>query len=160
MARPRRKSGTSKGLVAENRKARFNYAIEDTLECGIVLTGSEVKALRNGQANISESYASVENGELYLINCHIARYDMAGRFGHEERRKRKLLVNRRELSRFWRVTERQGMTLVPLRLYFNATGRAKLLLAIARGRKLVDKRDNQKTRDWNRQKARLLRERG
>ena len=125
-----------------------------------MLTGSEVKSLRNGQANIAESYANVENGELFLINGYIARYEMAGRFGHEERRKRKLLVSRRQLARLRQETERQGMTLVPLRLYFNAAGRAKILIGIAKGRKLVDKREHQKVRDWNRQKARLLRERG
>ncbi len=159
MASRKKKENTS-GLVADNRRARFNYSVEDTLECGLVLTGSEVKSLRNGQANIAESYANVENGELFLINGYIARYEMAGRFGHEERRKRKLLVSRRQLARLRQETERQGMTLVPLRLYFNAAGRAKILIGIAKGRKLVDKREHQKVRDWNRQKARLLRERG
>lgn len=160
MASRRKKRENRSGLVAENRRARFNYSIEDTLECGLVLTGSEVKSLRNGQANIAESYASVENGELYLINGHIARYGMAGRFGHEERRRRKLLVSKKQLAKLRQETERQGMTLVPLRLYFNSAGKAKILVAIARGRKLVDKRENQKSRDWSRQKARLLRERG
>jgi len=160
MSRSRKKRGSRDGLIAENRRARFNYSIEDTLECGLVLTGSEVKSLRNGQANIAESYAGVEGGELFLINSYIARYEQAGRFGHEERRRRKLLVNRKELARLRRETERQGMTLVPLRLYFNASGKAKLYLAIAKGRRLVDKRENRKIRDWNRQKARLLRNRG
>ena len=160
MASPRKKRENRAGLIAENRRARFNYSIEDTLECGLVLTGSEVKSLRNGQANIAESYASVENGELFLINGHIARYEMAGRFGHEERRRRKLLVSKRQLAKLRQETERQGMTLVPLRLYFNSSGKAKILVAVARGRKLVDKRENQKSRDWSRQKARLLRERG
>ena len=160
MASRKKKKENTSGLVADNRRARFNYSVEDTLECGLVLTGSEVKSLRNGQANIAESYANVENGELFLINGYIARYEMAGRFGHEERRKRKLLVSRRQLARLRQETERQGMTLVPLRLYFNAAGRAKILIGIAKGRKLVDKREHQKVRDWNRQKARLLRERG
>ena len=156
----RKQRGAGKGLIAENRRARFNYAIQDTLECGIVLVGSEVKSLRAGQANIAESYANVEDGELYLINGHIARYDQAGRFGHEERRRRKLLVSRKQLARLHQGVGRDGMTLVPLRLYFNDTGRAKLLLALAKGKRHADKREDEKRRDWNRQRARLLREHG
>jgi SsrA-binding protein len=147
-------------LVAENRRARYNYFIEDDLEAGIVLEGSEVKSLRTGKANIAESYATVENGELWLINGYIPAYGQARTFGHEERRRRKLLVNKRELSRLWQGIGREGMTLVPLRLYFNERGRAKLQLGIAKGKKVVDKRETEKKRDWNRQKARLLRERG
>lgn len=147
-------------LVAENRRARYDYSIEDTVECGLVLMGSEVKSLRQGGANIAESYASVEEGELWLINSSIAIYNQARNFGHEEKRKRKLLVSKRELSKMWQATGRQGMTLVPLKLYFNDKGRAKLLLGLAKGKKNVDKRETEKKRDWQKQKARLMRERG
>lgn len=147
-------------LVAENRRARHDYFIEDDLEAGIVLEGSEVKSLRTGKANIAESYASVEGGELWLINGYIPAYSQAKTFGHEERRRRKLLVSRRELARLWQGTAREGMTIVPLKLYFNDKGRAKLQLGIAKGKKLVDKRATEAKRDWQRQKARLLRERG
>ncbi|MCC6007626.1 MAG: SsrA-binding protein SmpB [Rhodobacteraceae bacterium] len=155
-----RRSDPNSRLIAENRKARFNYAIEDDLECGIVLAGSEVKALRAGQANIGESYASVENGELWLINGYIPAYDKAARFGHDERRRRKLLVSRRELARLWQATRRDGMTLVPLSMYFNERGIAKMKIGIARGKKLADKRETERKRDWNREKARLLRHQG
>ncbi|MGM0584569.1 MAG: SsrA-binding protein SmpB [Pseudomonadota bacterium] len=155
MAKPNERN---RKLVAENRRARFDYAIEDDLEVGIVLHGSEVKSLRQGEANIAESYASVEDGELWLINCHIAPYGKADRFGHDERRKRKLLVNRRELARLWNETRRGGMTLVPLRLYFNDKGVAKLKLGLAKGKKTVDKRETQKKRDWQRDKQRLLKQ--
>ncbi|HMQ93291.1 MAG TPA: SsrA-binding protein SmpB [Amaricoccus sp.] len=147
-------------IVAENRKARHNYFIEDDLEAGIVLEGSEVKSLRTGKANIAESYASVEGGELWLINGYIPAYEQARAFGHDERRRRKLLVSKRELARLWQGIGREGMTLVPLRLYFNDKGRAKLQLGIAKGKKLTDKRETEKKRDWDRQKARLMRERG
>ena len=147
-------------LVAENRRARHDYAIEDDLECGIVLHGSEVKSLRNGKANIAESYAAIEDGELWLINGYIPAYAQAKSFPHEERRKRKLLVNRRELAKLWNATRREGMTLVPLRLYFNEKGIAKLKIGIAKGKKKADKRETERKRDWQRQKARLLRERG
>ena len=147
-------------LVAENRRARYNYAIEDDIECGIVLVGSEVKALREGKANIAESYATVENGELWLVNSHVPAYAQAKSFPHEERRRRKLLVSKRELARLWQGIGRQGMTLVPLSLYFNDKGRAKLKLGLAKGKKMADKRETEKKRDWQRQKARLLRERG
>lgn len=146
--------------IAENRKARHNYFIEDDLECGIVLEGSEVKSMREGQTNIAESYATVENGELFLVNAYIAPYKQAKTFGHEEKRRRKLLVSKRELAKLWNNIGREGMTLVPLRLYFNDKGRAKLKLGIAKGKKMSDKRETDKKRDWNRQKARLLRERG
>jgi SsrA-binding protein len=152
------KSDTNAKLVAENRRARFDYAIEDDLEAGIVLLGSEVKSLRAGGANIAESYANVENGELWLINSYIAPFAQAKTWGHEERRKRKLLVSRRELARLWSATQREGMTLVPLRLYFNDKGVAKLRLGIARGKKLADKRETSARRDWNRQKQRLLKQ--
>ena len=146
--------------LAENRKARYNYFIETEIECGLLLIGSEVKVLRVGGVNISESYASVEDNELWLINSHFPLYKMARNFGHEERRKRKLLVKKRELAKLWQSTGRDGMTLVPLKLYFNESGIAKLLLGVAKGKKLVDKRDTEKKRDWNKQKARLLREKG
>lgn len=147
-------------LVAENRRARFDYAIEDDLECGIVLMGSEVKSLREGQANIAESYASVEGGELWLINGYIAPYAPARTWGHEERRRRKLLVSKKELARLWAATAKQGMTLVPLTMYFDAKGKVKLKIGVARGKKLADKRETAAKRDWDRQKARLLKEHG
>jgi len=145
-------------VVAENRRARFDYAIEDDLECGIILEGSEVKSLRVGGSNIAESYAAVEEGELWLVNSYIAPYDRAKTFRHEERRRRKLLVSRKELSRLWNATQRKGMTLVPLVMYFNHKGLAKLKIGIARGKKLHDKRETQAKRDWGRQKARLLKD--
>ncbi|MCF3592549.1 SsrA-binding protein SmpB [Rhodobacteraceae bacterium LMO-12] len=144
-------------VVAENRRARFDYAIEEDLECGIILLGSEVKSLRLGNANIAESYAHVDEGELWLVNSYIAPYEQAKTFGHEERRKRKLLVSRKELSRLWQATGRKGMTLVPLVLYFNHRGKAKLKIGIAKGKKLHDKRATEAKRDWGRQKQRLLR---
>ena len=147
-------------LVAENRKARFNYAIEDTIEAGLVLTGSEVKSLRTGKANIADAYASVErDGALYLINAHIAEYPQA-RANHEPTRPRKLLLHKRELDRLAGGIQRQGMTVVPLKLYFNNRGIAKALLGLARGKKLHDKRETEKERSWNREKARLMREKG
>jgi SsrA-binding protein len=147
--------------IAENRKARHEYRIGEDIEAGIVLTGTEVKSLRKGQANIAESYASVENGELCLVNAYIAEYQEAGPFfQHEPRRKRKLLVSKRELHKLAIAIDRKGMTLVPLSLYFNAKGRAKMKLALAEGKRLHDKREDAAKRDWNRQKARLMREKG
>ena len=145
-------------VIAENRRARFDYAIEDDLECGILLEGSEVKSLRVGGSNIAESYASVEEGELWLVNAYIAPYAQAKTFGHEERRRRKLLVKRKELARLWNATQRKGMTLVPLVMYFNHKGLAKLKIGIAKGKKLHDKRETQAKRDWGRQKQRLLKD--
>lgn len=146
-------------LIAENRRARFDYFIESDLETGIILTGSEVKALRTGQSNITDSYASVEEGELWLINGYIATLKQAGKFdGHEERRKRKLLVSKRELSRLWQAIGREGMTLVPLKLYFNDRGMVKMQLGVAKGKKAADKRDTEAKRDWGRQKQRLLKQ--
>jgi len=149
-------------VAAENRKARYNYAIEDTLEAGIMLEGSEVKSLREGKANIAESYASIEEGELWLINSYIPPFSqsMVRTFGHDERRRRKLLVHKRELARLAASVGRQGMTLVPLRLYFNHKGRAKLEIGLARGKKQADKRETEKRRDWQRQKARLMKDHG
>ena len=147
--------------IAQNRKARYEYAIGDTYEAGIELTGTEVKSLRVGQANIAESYASVENGGIYLINSYIPEYKDAGNFfQHEPRRRRRLLLHKKEIHKLAIAVERQGMTMVPLELYFNARGRAKLRLALAQGKKLHDKRETEAKRDWNRQKARLMREKG
>ncbi len=147
-------------IVAENRKARHAYEIHEVFETGITLSGSEVKSLRQGKANIAESYATEQNGEIYLINANIPAYAEANRFNHEERRHRKLLLHKREIAKLIGAIRREGMTLVPLKLYFNDRGRAKLELALARGRKLHDKREAEKTRDWDRQKARLLRDKG
>ena len=147
-------------IVAENRKARFNYEILDTYEAGIVLTGTEVKSLREGKANIAESYASDEGNEIWLINSHLPEYLQANRFNHEPRRRRKLLLSKREINRMRVGINREGMTLVPLKIYFNEKGRAKLELAIAKGKKLHDKRETEKQRDWNREKSRLMKERG
>jgi len=158
MAKP--KDNPNYKIVAENRRARFDYAIEDDLECGIMLEGSEVKALRQKSANIAESYATVDNGELWLVNGYIAPYEQAKTFGHEERRRRKLLVSRKELARLWNETQRKGMTLVPLVLYFNHRGIAKIKIGIAKGKKTHDKRETAAKRDWNRQKQRLLKEHG
>ncbi|WLS01771.1 SsrA-binding protein SmpB [Shinella oryzae] len=151
---------TIKKIVAENRKARYNYEIVDTYEAGLVLTGTEVKSLREGKANIAESYASDEGGEIWLINSYLPEYLQANRFNHETRRRRKLLLSKREIHRLRSAINREGMTLVPLKVYFNDTGRAKLELALAKGKKLHDKRESEKERDWNRQKGRLLRDRG
>ncbi len=145
-------------VIAENRRARYDYAIEDDIECGIILEGSEVKSLREGGANIAESYASVEDGELFLVNSYIAPYKQARTFGHEEKRKRKLLVSRREMARLWSDTQRKGMTLVPLVMYFNHRGLAKLKIGIAKGKKNHDKRESEAKRDWGRQKQRLLKD--
>jgi SsrA-binding protein len=144
-------------VVAENRRARFDYAIEDDLECGIILQGSEGKSLRENSANMAECYAAVEDGELWLVNSYIAPYEQAKTWGHEERRRRKLLVSKKELSRMWNDTQRKGMTLVPMVLYFNHKGLAKLKIGIAKGKKLHDKRATEAKRDWGRQKQRLLR---
>jgi len=149
-------------IAAENRRARHDYFIEDKLETGILLEGSEVKSLREGKANIAESYATVEGGELWLINSYIPPFSQskATAFGHEERRRRKLLVHKRELARLSQGIGREGMTLVPLSLYFNDRGIAKLEIGIAKGKKMADKRETEKKRDWAREKARLLRHGG
>ncbi|SDO89085.1 SsrA-binding protein [Lutimaribacter pacificus] len=145
-------------VIAENRRARYDYAIEEDLEVGLMLQGSEVKSLRENSANIAESYAAVEDGELWLVNAYIAPYEQAKTWGHEERRRRKLLASKKELARLWNATQRKGMTLVPLVLYFNHRGIAKLKIGIAKGKKTVDKRATEAKRDWNRQKQRLLKE--
>jgi SsrA-binding protein len=160
MATKKKPSDSNNKLIAENRRARYDYAVEDTLECGMVLMGSEVKSLRDGGAHITESYADIENGELILVNSYIALYPQARNFGHEERRRRKLLASKREISKLWQAIGRQGMTLVPLKMYFNDKGRIKLLLGIAKGKKKSDKRETEKKRDWQRQKSRLMRDHG
>ena len=146
--------------VAENRKARFSYEVLDTVEAGLVLTGTEVKSLRQGKANIQEAYASHEDGEIWLINSYLPEYLQGNRFNHEPRRRRKLLLNKKEMAKLAQAVEREGMTMVPLKIYFNARGRAKLLLGLARGKKLHDKRETEKQRDWARERSRLLKERG
>ncbi len=153
-------STSGQTLVAQNRKARHNYQIEDTLEAGLVLTGTEVKSLRQGRASIGEAYAADQGGDLYLINAQIPVYEAANRFNHEPKRARKLLVHRRERSRLIGLVQRQGYTLVPLKLYFNNRGLAKVELGLAHGKRQVDKRETEKQRDWQRQKARLMREKG
>ena len=147
-------------LIAQNRKARHNYTIEDSLEVGVALVGTEVKSLRAGRASIVESYASDKGGELFLYNAHIPIYEPAGRFNHAPKRIRKLLVHRRELARLTGLVRRDGYTLVPLSLYFNERGIAKIQLGLARGKRKYDKRQSEKRRDWQRQKARLMREKG
>jgi len=157
----KKKADDNNKLVAENRKARHNYAIEDTVEAGLMLMGSEVKSLRLGHANIAESYASPEKGdEMWLINASIPELKQARHFAHVERRPRKLLLKRREINRLSAARDRQGMTIVPLKLYFNEKGIAKLLLGLAKGKNVADKRETDKKRDWSREKARLMREKG
>lgn len=161
MAPPKTRPSVVKAkIVAENRRARYEYSIEDTYEAGLVLQGTEVKALRGGQGTIAESYAEVADGEVWLVNANIPEYSHASHFSHEPRRPRKLLMNAREIRKLHGAVAREGMTLVPLSIYFNPRGRAKVELALAKGRKLHDKRDAQKERDWKREQGRLLRERG
>lgn len=148
-------------VVADNRRARFDYEIGETFEAGVALTGTEVKSLRTGKATIAESYAHVDRkGEAWLVNANIPEYLAGNRFNHEPKRLRKLLLKQRELAKLSQGVEREGMTIVPLRLYFNERGRAKLQIALARGKKLHDKREVEKKRDWGREKSRLLRDRG
>ena len=147
-------------VVADNRKARFNYAIGEVFEAGVALTGSEVKSLRSGKASIAEAYAATRDGELWLMNSNITEYKQAGRFNHAPKRPRKLLLHRRQINKLMGAVDREGMTLIPLKLYFNERGRAKLLLAVAKGKKLHDKRETEKKRDWSREKGRLMRARG
>jgi SsrA-binding protein len=155
------KKDDGRRLIAENRRARFEYQIGDTLEAGIQLAGTEVKSLRQGQANIAESYASAEGDGMFLINAYIPEYKQAGPFfQHEPRRPRRLLLKKREIHKLRIAVERQGMTVVPLELYFNARGMAKLKLAVAQGKKLHDRREATKKREWERQRARLMREKG
>jgi SsrA-binding protein len=155
-----KKADPARRLIADNRRARFNYEIGETFEAGIQLTGTEVKSLRNGKATIGDSYAAEEGGDLYLINAYIPEYLAANRFNHEPKRRRRLLLNLRELDKLRGAVEREGMTVVPLKLYFNPRGLAKVELALARGKKLHDKRETEKERSWSREKARLLRDKG
>ena len=147
-------------IAADNRKARFNYEILDTYEAGIVLTGTEVKSLRGGKATIGESYAEMDDGEVFLVNAYIPEYLQANRFNHQPKRPRKLLLQKKQMAKLAIGIEREGMTIVPLKIYFNDKGRAKVEIALAKGKKLHDKRETEKERDWNRQKGRLLRDRG
>ncbi len=157
MARKERREGA---VVAHNRKARRDYLIEDVVEAGIVLEGSEVKSLREGHATISEAYASPRQGEIFLLDAHIAVYEAASRFGHEPTRPRKLLLHKRQIDRLTGAVRRGGMTLVPLSLYFNDRGVVKVSLALARGKRQYDKRQAEKERSWRREKGRLMREKG
>ena len=147
-------------LIAENRRARFDYFLEQTFEAGLSLTGSEVKSLRNGRANIAESYAAVEGDEIVLVNADIPPYAQANRFNHEPRRPRKLLLHRKEIDRLIGAVQRDGRTIVPTKLYWNDKGMAKLELAVAKGKKAHDKRETAAERDWQRDKARLLKDHG
>jgi SsrA-binding protein len=147
-------------IVADNRKARFNYEIGEVFEAGIALTGSEVKSLRQGKATIAESYATAKAGELWLLNANIPEYLQAGRFNHAPKRQRRLLLHKSEINKLIGAVEREGMTLVPLKLFFNARGRAKIEIALARGKKLHDKRETEKRRDWDRERGRLMRQKG
>lgn len=153
-------TGDKVRVAAENRKARHSYFIDDRVEAGIVLTGTEVKSLRFGSATIAESYAEVKNGEAWLVNAHIPVWSHGNLHNHEPRRPRKLLLHRREIDRLQGAVQRKGMTIVPLILYFNPQGRVKLELGLARGKKAHDKRETEKTRDWKRQKDRIMREKG
>lgn len=143
-------------VIAQNRKARFSYFIEEDFEAGIVLTGSEVKSLREGEANIADSYAEVKNGEAFLINAHIKEYVQANRFNHKAKQPRKLLLHRKEINKLMAAVQRKGMTIVPLKLYFNDQNRAKLMVGLGKGKKLHDKRTTVKDRDWTREQGRIL----
>ena len=147
-------------LIAENRRARFDYFIEEKVEAGLVLLGTEVKSLRNGRANIAESYAAIEGDDIVLVNAHIPEYGPANRFNHEPRRPRKLLLHRKQIDKLTGAVQREGRTLIPLRLYWDDKGRAKLELALAKGKKAHDKRATEAARDWSREKGRLMREKG
>ena len=151
---------TKRKVVAENRRARFDYFVDDVYEAGIALTGTEVKSLRFGEGSIADSYAEVRNGEVWLVNANIPEFSHGNRFNHEPKRPRKLLLHAREVEKFHGAVNRQGMTLIPLSIYFNDRGRAKVELALAKGKKLHDKRETEKNRDWQREKQRLLRDKG
>ncbi len=160
MARPQHKTFDKVKTVAENRRARFDYHIEDTFEAGIMLTGTEVKSLRFGEGTIAESYAEVRNGECWLVNSNVPEFSHGNRYNHEPRRPRKLLLREREIDKLHGAVERKGMTLVPLSIYFNGRGRAKVELALARGKNAADKRNTIKERDWKREQARIMRDHG
>ena len=156
----KKKEPSNRKIVAENRKARFNYQIGEALEAGISLTGTEVKSLRQARANIAESYVSPEGGEIWLVNATIPEYLQANRFNHLPKRSRKLLLHRRQVNRLIGAVQREGMTIVPLRLYFNDKGKAKVEIALAQGKKIHDKRQAEKARDWQREKGRVMRDKG
>jgi SsrA-binding protein len=160
MARPKPETFDKQKTVAENRRARYDYFIEDKFEAGLMLTGTEVKSLRAGEATIAESYAEVRDGAVWLVNANVPEFSHGNRFNHEPRRPRKLLLNAREIDKLTGAVERKGMTLVPLSIYFNGRGRAKVELVLAKGKNSADKRQSTKDRDWQRDKARLMRERG
>ncbi|HEY8268384.1 MAG TPA: SsrA-binding protein SmpB [Xanthobacteraceae bacterium] len=153
-----KKEPDNRRVVAQNRKARFNFHIGETFEAGIALTGSEVKSLRVGKATIAESYADARAGEIWLVNANIPEYLQAAQFNHAPKRPRKLLLHARQINKLVGAVEREGMTIVPLKLYFNKRGRAKIEIALARGKKLHDKRDTEKKRDWQRERGRLMRQ--
>jgi len=146
--------------VADNRKARFNYEIVETYEAGIALTGTEVKSLRGGKATIGEAYAGPSAEEFFLFNAYIPEYLQANRFNHETRRPRRLLLHKRQINKLIGATQREGFTVIPLKIYFNERGRAKVELGLGRGKKLHDKRETEKERSWNRERARLMRDKG
>lgn len=156
----KKKDNSQSKTIAENRRARFDFEIEETFEAGIMLVGTEVKALREGKANIAESYAAIEGNEAYLINANIPIYAPASQFNHQPKRPRKLLLKRRELNKLMGETQRKGRTIVPMKLYFTKKGLIKLLIGIGVGKKSIDKRETQKKKDWQKQKARLMREKG
>ena len=158
MARPRPTEFDKKKIVAENRRARFDYFIDEVFEAGIVLTGTEVKSLRFGEGSIAESYAEVKDDEVWLVNSNVPEFSHGNRFNHEPKRPRKLLLKERQIAKMHGAVAREGMTLVPLSIYFNGKGRAKVELALAKGKKAHDKRDTIKERDWKREQSRLLRE--
>ena len=160
MARPKPSEFDKVKTVAENRRARFEYFIEDVFEAGIALSGTEVKSLRFGEGSIAEAYAYVNDGEAWLVNANIPEFSHGNRFNHEPKRPRKLLLHQREIEKMIGAVERKGMTLIPLSVYFNSRGRAKVELALAKGKKTHDKRESIKERDWKREQGRLLRDRG
>lgn len=160
MARPVPLAFDKQKIVAENRRARFDYHIDETFEAGIALTGTEVKSLRFGEGSIAESYAEVKNGEVWLVNSNVPEFSHGNRYNHEPKRPRKLLLHRRQMDKLQGAVERKGMTLVPLSVYFNARGRAKVELALAKGKNVADKRATIKERDWKREAARIMRDRG
>ncbi len=162
MAKPKNKPkpGDNGKLIADNRKARYNYEFVETFEAGLQLSGTEVKSLRNGKANIAESYATEEKGEIWLINSYVPEYLQANQFNHNPRRRRKLLLHKKEVNKLIGAVQRDGMSIVPNRLYFNERGKVKIQIVLAKGRKAHDKREVSKKRDWQREKARLMRDKG
>ena len=160
MARPKHDQFDKKKTVAENRRARFDYHIDDVFEAGIMLTGTEVKSLRFGEGSIAEAYAEIRSGEAWLVNSNVPEFSHGNRFNHEPKRPRKLLLHEREIARLQGSVERKGMTLVPLSIYFNGRGRAKVELALAKGKNAADKRATVKERDWKREQARIMRDHG